>query len=434
MKKILFVEKRLRLEKLGVCYLAAVLRTAGHEVILLQDDLEDVDGYLVQNPQDFVMFSVTSDEASWASQRNRELKAKHRFITAVGGPHPTFVPSWGTDDEAIDYVVQGPGEDVILNIVNGSAERLTRGNLLGRFNYVSPDRNILYKYPEFGQSRMKRFVACRYCLFSCRHCFNSAFKGLYPDQKECLAYRPPVKMMIKEIQEVKREYGLELAFFNDDDIAGDPEWLMEFCELLATEGAGVGFASSIRASSVDQKMIEMMAKAKCSMLNIGLESANTETQKLLRRGPVTNEQVYQATRWCEDAGIKVRLQVMIGLPVENPLEDAMETYEFALKCGATDVSPTIYTPLPGTSLWGYCVEKSLISRDTQTGSYFFKTVLRIPDAEKINRLGKLFPFAFWEKWPTEKLRRQLEISMSDAEMIELTQRARDICKEKLYGI
>lgn len=430
--KILFVEKRLRIDKLAVCYLAAALKKAGHEVTLLQDEIEDVDGYLVQNPQDFVMFSVTSDEASWASRRNRELKAKHRFITAVGGPHPTFVPSWGTEDGAIDYVVQGPGEDVILDIVNDSADRLTRGNLLGRFSYISPDRSVLYKYPEFRDSRMKRFVAGRYCLFSCAHCFNGAFKGLYRDQKDCLAYRPPAEIMVKEIQEVKREYGLEIAFFNDDDIANNPEWLAEFCKLM--KPTGIGFISSIRANSVDKKTIKMMAYAGCKMLNIGLESANVETQKLLRRGPVTNLQIYEATRWCEETGIKVRLQAMIGLPVGNPLADALETYEFALKCGATDVSPTIYTPLPGTLLWSFCVKNKLIKPDTQTGSYFFKTVLNIPDAEKINRLGKIFPFAFWERWPVKKLKERLELPMSDAEMIELTQRARDVCAKKLYGI
>jgi len=318
--KILFVEKRLRLEKLGVCYLAAVLKRAGHEATLMQDEIEDVDAYLNEEHVDFVMFSITSDEAGWASHRNKELKKRHCFKTVVGGPHPTFVPSWGMDDKAIDYVVRGPGEDVILNIVNGSAEKLTRGNLLGRFSYIPPDRSIVYKYPEFRDSPMKRFVACRYCLFSCRHCFNSAFKALYTDQKDCLAYRPPAETIIHEIEGVKQKYGLKLAVFNDDDIANNPEWLEKFCGLLK-RNVEIGFAAAVRATSVTEETVRMMASAGWRSTYIGLESANSETQKLLRRGPVTNSDIYNATRWCEESGVKVRLQIMIGLPVENPLAD-----------------------------------------------------------------------------------------------------------------
>ena len=41
--KILFLEKKLRIDKLSVCYLAAVLKKAGHKVDLVQDDKENAD-------------------------------------------------------------------------------------------------------------------------------------------------------------------------------------------------------------------------------------------------------------------------------------------------------------------------------------------------------------------------------------------------------
>jgi len=432
--KILFVEKKLRIDKLGVCYLAAVLKKAGHKVDLVQDDLEDADKYLAENPADFVMYSTTSDEANWVIKRNRELKAKHNFISAVGGPDPTFVPARWTQDAAIDYVVQGPGENVVLNIINGSAKRLSRGDLLGKFNYISPDRTMLYKYDEFGKARMKRFIAGRYCLFSCAHCFNNAFKKLYIDQRQCLTYRPPAETMIQEIIDVKNKYGLEFAFFNDDDIAADPNWIAKFCELLLAANIPVSFGSSIRATSVDEKRVKMMANAGCKFLNIGLESANVETQKLLRRGPLTNDDIYRATRWCEEAGIKVRLQVMLGLPVEDPLKDALETFEFVKKCQPTDCSGTIYQPLPGTELWSYCIEKGLINDSTRPAGYFDKTVLKIKDAEKINRLGKYWHWATKKKWPTKLLMERINAPMSETEAERLTQLAREECAKELYGL
>lgn len=432
---ILFVAKKLRMEILGVLYLTTVLKKGGHKVNLVQDEIDNADNYLTTHPTDFVMYSVGSDEAIWVAKRNRELKSNHHFISVVGGPDPTFMPSRWMEDEAIDFVVQGPGESVILSIVNGSAPRLSRGDLLGRFEYFSPDRSIVYnRYDEFGKARMKRFIACRYCLFSCAHCFNNAFKKIYSDQKSCFTYRPAPETMIQEIIEVKKKYGLELACFNDDDLAGNPDWITRFCELLLDAGTPVGFYGPIRATSVDKKMVKLMAKAKCKFLNIALESANVETQKLLRRGSLTNDDIYKATRWCEEAGIRVRLMNMIGLPVKDPLVDALETFEFNKKCYPTDSTAAIYQPLPGTELWSYCIKKGLIDDDTQPAGYFDKTTLRIRDAEKINRLGKYWHWAVKERWSTKLLMERINAPMSEMEAVRLTQQAQDECKKELYGL
>ena len=62
-----------------------------------------------------------------------------------------------------------------------------------------------------------------------------------------------------------------------------------------------------------------MADSNCYFMNIALESANRDTQLMLRRGAITNEQVLTAVKLLEENNIKVRLQNMIGLPVKNPL-------------------------------------------------------------------------------------------------------------------
>lgn len=433
--KVLFVERKLRMEKLGVCYLAAALKKAGHKVDLIQDIEDNADDYLNANPADFVMYSVCSDEADWFHKRNQELKANHHFISVVGGPDPTFMPSsYWIKDDVVDYIVQGPGENVILNIVNGSAPRLSRGDLLGKFEYFSPDRSIVYKYDEFGKARMKRFIASRYCLFSCRHCFNHAFKKMFKEQKDCFTYRPEPEIMLQEIIEVKKNYGLELACFNDDDIAGDQNWITKFCELLLRADAPVGFYAPVRATSLNAEIAKIMARAKCRFLNMGVESANSETQKLLRRGPITNDDIFRAVRLCEEIGIKVRLLNMIGLPVDDPLADALETFEFNKECRATASTAAIYQPLPGTELFQYCIKKGLVGADTKPAGFFGKTVLRIKDAEKINRLGKIWHWAFKEKWPLSFLRERLDGPLSDEAMEKMAQAIFEDCKKELYSL
>lgn len=316
MSSVLFVEKKLRTDKLGLLYLSRIMKDAGHTVGMVQDDVDSADLYLQHNHVDFVMYSVTTGEHPWFIDKNNELKKKHRFIAVVGGPHFTFFPEQGSSDPDIDFVVQGPGEGCILEVVEGRAqEKLIKGHLPDDVNAIpAPDRSILYKYEEFGKARMKRFIAGRDCPYSCKYCFNHLFHQLYRNEKHKFFQIVSPDKMIEEIKATREAYGLELVYFNDDDLAGNHNWLFEFCEKYKRE-IGLPFCGSIRANSVDHDVLEIMADAGCSFLNIALESANPETQKFLRRGNITNQQIEDACEACKSLGIKVRLQNMIGLPV-----------------------------------------------------------------------------------------------------------------------
>ena len=42
MKSILFIEKKLRVDKIGILYLSSILKNAGHKVDLIQEDRKSV--------------------------------------------------------------------------------------------------------------------------------------------------------------------------------------------------------------------------------------------------------------------------------------------------------------------------------------------------------------------------------------------------------
>lgn len=428
MARIIFLENKLRTDKLGILYLSRILKDAGHEVDLIQASTDEI-------PEaDFIMCSVMSGEHEWFFNKLAELKKTRKFISVVGGPHFTFFPEAGVKDKNIDYVVVGPGENVILDIVDGKyTNKLIRGSLPNIDSLPSPDRSIQYKYDEFGKARMKRFIAGRYCLYSCTYCFNHLFKKLYQDQKKDFFQRVSPEKMIEEILEVKRDYGLELVYFNDDDLASDPEWLEEFCKLIYK--TKLQWCGSVRANSIYKgDIINMMAVAGCVFLNIALESAVPETQKLLRRGFVTNEQIRFTSKTCEENGIKVRLQNMIGLPVENPLEDALKTLEMNMEINPTDSWCAIFQPFPRTDLWKYCLDKGLITEETQAQAFYEHTPLNIPDADKINRLHKWWFFAIKYQWPIELVKILLDTPLSKEQEQRIQDYRWDVAKNLLYGM
>jgi anaerobic magnesium-protoporphyrin IX monomethyl ester cyclase len=434
MKSILFVEKKLRIDKIGFLYLAAIMKNAGHQVDMIQDDVESVDEYLSKNHIDFVMYSVMTGEHLWFLNKNRELKSKHNFISVMGGPHFTFFPEQGLEDPSIDYVVQGPGENVILDIIDGIyKDKFVTGHMPDVNALPPPDRSILYKYEEFGKAKMKRFIAARYCLYSCKYCFNHLYKRIYKDEKYMLSQRLSPDKIIAEILDVKEKYGLDVVYFNDDDFPGDKEWLQEFCQKYK-EKVNLPYCGSMRASSVNREIIKMMADSGCSFMNIALESANPETQKFLRRGFITNEQVENACNDCKEFGIKVRLQNMIGLPVDDPLKDALDTLAFNIKINPTDSWSAVFQPFPKTDLWRECLEKGLITEQTQAVNFYEGTQLNIKDAEKINRLYKWWFFIVKHQLPIELVKILIELPLT-AEQERYMQDLRwNIAKGLLYGM
>lgn len=432
--KILFVEKKLRTDKLGFLYLASILKRAGHTVDMIQDDIDSAENYLAKHRPDFVMYSVVTGEHEWFSMKNRELKKKFSFVSVVGGPHFTFFPEQGLEDPDIDYVVQGPAENVILDIVSGSQpQKLILGCLPEVETLPHPERSILYQYDEFGNARMKRFIAARYCRFSCKYCFNHLFKKLYPGSGQMLNQRISPDKMIDEILEVKRRYPLEMVYFNDDDFPGDPQWLEAFCRKYK-DRINLPFCGSMRASSVNREMIKMMAHSGCSFMNMALESANPETQKFLRRGQITNEQVKNACRDCRDFGIKVRLQNMVGLPVDDPLKDALDTLAFNIEINPTDSWAAIFQPFPKTDLWKVSLERGLITEDTQAVRFHEGTQLKIPDAEKINRLYRWWYFIVKHRLPMELVKILIELPLSREQENTIQSLRWDIAKGLLYGM
>lgn len=433
MSSVLFLEKRLRTDKIGFLYLSRVMKDAGHTVDLIQSDLDDIEGYLRHTPVDFIMYSVMTGEHMWFLNKNKELKQKFHFKSVMGGPHFTFFPEQGLEDDSVDYIVQGPGEQAVLDILDGKTDRFVIGHLPDVNRIPHPDRSILYKYDEFGKARMKRFIASRYCLFSCKYCFNHLYKRLYKDEKGMLTQRVNVDKMIDEILEVKQKYGLEYVYFNDDDFPGDHAWLQEFCEKYK-ERVKMNFCGSMRASSVNREVVKMMADAGCDFMNIALESANPTTQVFLRRGFVTNEQVKEACSACKEFGIKVRLQNMIGLPVDDPLQDALDTLKFNVEVGPTDSWAAVFQPFPKTDLWQESLNRGLITKDTQARNFYEGTPLMIADADKINRLHKWWFFIVQHKLPMSLVNVLLDMPLTPELEKRLQDVRWDIAKGLLYGM
>jgi radical SAM superfamily enzyme YgiQ (UPF0313 family) len=239
--------------------------------------------------------------------------------------------------------------------------------------------------------------------------------------------------MIEEIKETRERYGLRAVYFNDDDLSQDQGWILEFCDKYEKK-IGLPFCGSVRADNAEEKILENMAQAGCFFLNIALESANPETQKLLCRSDITNQQVKDACMICKRLGIKVRLQNMIGLPVNDSLKDALQTLSYNQEIDPFDSWVAIYQPFPKTDLWNYCMQKGFIKADAECKGFFEGTCLDLPDKDKIIRLQKWWYFITKHKIPMELVYILLNLPLTPEDKSKIQKLRWKIAAESLYGL
>src|SRR3989338_1082662 len=114
--KALFITKPFVIEPLGIMYVSAAGKSAGHEtrLVLTNQNLERaVEDY----GPDIVGYSVMTGDQKFYLKLNRQLKEKNRFVSLFGGPHPTFFPNI-IEEEGVDVVCRGEGEAPFIDLMN----------------------------------------------------------------------------------------------------------------------------------------------------------------------------------------------------------------------------------------------------------------------------------------------------------------------------
>ncbi len=441
MSKVLFLEKKLRNEKLGLMYLSSALKNAGHDTKLTQTDVEDIYDTVKEYKPDFIAFSISTGEQDYALKTSRNIKNSYSNVKSIfGGPHPTFFPEIA-HESGVDYVVCGPGEKTIVDIVEGkTSEIVTKSPLIKDINKLShPDRDIIYRFDDFRNNPMKNVITQRDCPYSCAYCYNHGWRELFASEKSKMFQRKSVSKTIDEIKQIKNNYPLEKILFIDDSfiLKKNDEWVKEFCESYGRE-VDMPFLCSVRANFIDESTVEMMNDAGLEMVNFALETVDPEIRRtVLNRKNISNKDITNAIKLFKKYDIRCRMQNMIGLPIEDPLGEAINTLKFNLENMVTDSWASLFQPYPRTALAKYCLENGFIddiSLENCANSFYDESRINIPDKDKLGRLQKWWYFIVDNSLPLELIDVILEIPLTEKNKEDLKNLRFEFNRKKLYGL
>lgn len=399
---------------LGVSYISSISKLAGHEVMAAALNESDLLDTARRFEPDIVAFGCTTGFHRKYVDAAEKIRRFSDAAIVMGGAHPTFFPEVLEENDVLDFVIRGEAEDAFLQLVEaieGDRNMESVGNLRYRKgdrtvqnpmlplredldSIPFPDRTMLQRY-ENRLNRTAVFVITgRGCPYNCSYCFNHSFSELYSGLgRQCR--RRSVENVILEIEDIlKWQPKLQMIVFQDDIFILDGNWVSEFCREYSRR-IGLPFHCHLRANLVNREMMGELKEAGCISVKMAIESASDRLRNEILNRNMSRETIENACAAVKDAGIVLVTQNILGIPTGS-IEDDIATLDLNCSFRPDFAFATLLQPYPRTEIGNFCVENGFIEvngSETVPDSFFDRSILRIQDRDRIERLRKLFALA-----------------------------------------
>lgn len=314
---------REHLPPLGLLALGGPLLDAGHEVKLLNADIEPMSlSRVVGEARDYLPDAVLLGHSGSTSAHPSAMKIARAIDSALpntwivyGGVFPTY--HWAEimePEPVLDFIVRGEGEETIVRLVTALEQGHPVDNVPGivfRAGTISgsirPEKRASSEcaivssppapvirdlnacrigwelidhrqYTYYGRRRAVVAQFSRGCPHRCHYCGQHEFWRTW-------RHRDPVKFAA-ELARLHREHGVELINFADENpTASRPAW-EAFLEALIAENVPLILIGTTRAGDIvrDAEVLHLYKRAGVARLLLGLESTDEATLQAIHKG------------------------------------------------------------------------------------------------------------------------------------------------------
>ena len=382
---------------LGVMYLSAALKAAGHEVAVTDQchpDYSD-EGFvnsLAAAPPDLVGISVLSnmDYPAATALAGRIKRALPAVRIVFGGVFATVnADKIVAAEKAVDVVARGEGEGIIVDLagrprnlddIPGICFRSASGAVVSTADREGipdldslpfPDRECLdihyvaslpLDVPAVIWDRPYTTVlSSRGCPFGCIYCNCPTFSHR--------KYRARSARNVLEELRTIGEQGYTSFCFVDDNFLLNAERAHEICDGLIAGPHSFLWACEGRVDGKGKGLFRKLSSAGCDMIMFGVESGSQRVLESMNKGTKLGE-IESAVQGARRAGIAVvHGFFIVGSPGET-VEEVEQTFRFAGRIGVNSFGFNSLTAFRGTPLWKDEVARGLIDEEKDWDKMF----------------------------------------------------------------
>jgi radical SAM superfamily enzyme YgiQ (UPF0313 family) len=370
---------------LGLVHVGTPLSHAGYDVKIIDQRIDEnwrttLAGELEQDPICVGVSSMTGPQIQFALEIS-EFARRHGSAPVVwGGVHPSLMPEQTLENENIDIVVQGEGEETFLELVQALEGRQPLSSVRGiwyeenggvrstgarpfvdlnalpplSFDLLDMDRyrRILFGVPH------QNFITSRGCPRHCTFCYNTAF-----NRKRWRAMDPD--LVVERIKAFADRYKVKGLIINESNFFVDMDRGRRILKGIIDANLDLGISKVNIDMNTLARMgpedFDLLERAGCRRLPIALESGSEKIRTLIKK-PVDADLILRINRDFAQRSMVPDFLFMIGFPTETR-EDLRESVSLAFKLVEENPRAGIYfnnyTPFPGTELFDTVVEHGL---------------------------------------------------------------------------
>lgn len=294
---------------------------------------DSIDGNLVDNIVDwkpnYICFSPMSTFINEALDIEKKVKDKIDVVSIYGGHHVS-----NCTEQYGDLTIVGTVDGIDLNwrgrVVTGAVDPIT---------LKQPAREEYYRdIPRLANRYRKIMMSVTGCPFVCTYCSSSAVNTKKRfGNIACIMRRRNMEDIIEEARYIK-DSTEEIEWVDDDVFCGDVGWLDRFLDRWISEINLPMYVSttSVSALKVSDTTLKHLRRT-CNCIGMGVQAIRPESLRLLGRAWDNEEQLKKAYDRLTSFGFRVNLQCIVGLPVNDPVEDALDTIDGLNRIGTGSI-------------------------------------------------------------------------------------------------
>ncbi len=368
---------------LGLGYLAATLREAGHEPFIYDAAIEDVPvNYHIEQAEaagkPFELIGITATTPligdAWEMAK---LAKRYGLTTVLGGPHLTIMPreSLEPPHEYVDYVFKGEAEHTLLELVDtieaGRPVELLPGMHMRRKGQIISDLSSpmiedldslpfpahdLFKIDRYTNlqpltdgldphARSFTILTSRGCPYKCTFCSKPVTGDTWRGRS--------VENVVAEWRWLVKDLHATEIGVTDDIWNLKLDRAKELCRRLIAEGLNTVpwvTVHGMKVNHTDLELFQLMKAAGCKRVGFGVENGDPWMLRNVIRKGQTLEQVREAFKNAKAAGLQTMGFFIFGMP--NETEETMEaTIQLALELDPDLANFMLAAPFPGTKMY-----------------------------------------------------------------------------------
>ena len=368
----------------GMAYISSYLKVSGFSVKVL--NLNFIQGSVFDILNDFLASNEIDILETGGLVTHYHLckeivdcskKIDPAIITIIGGGLVTGSPKVIMSGIFnADYAVYGEGEITNVELLSALDKGMPIENVMGIYYRSTDGNNLVIKntkmrpeiddldslpmpdYEGLMLDELLKYAPKKYltlstgrsCIFNCTFCFHTSGKK----------YRQrSLDNFFKELDYVVNKYGIDNIYITDEMFAYDKKRLYDFCNRI--KKYSILWAVQLRVDIITKELIEILKDSGCIILSLGLESADDNVLKSMRKG-ITRSQIENALKLCYELGIDAHGAFIFGDIAEDRIS-VKNTIDWWKAHRQYNVGLNMISVYPGTSLYKYAVENGIIKNE-----------------------------------------------------------------------